>query len=165
MIGLAVSVGCGIVTSQAPELAQQYRQRLNGALHELGGVVAAFDADAARNNLQRPEALALYQASDDAFLRDRGQSVQVAIDRLDTLARQSLALDALPAAARPLALVNAPDTTVLRGTLGDFEPAVPITPHGLLWAGVGFLFGFGLWSLLRRLFRRRKARPVPGARV
>ncbi|WP_048648043.1 DUF2937 family protein [Nitratireductor soli] len=165
IVGLAVSLACGLATSQAPELAQQYRQRLNGALAELSQVVAAFDADAAKNNLRRAEALAAYETAGDTFLRDRGQSVQVAIGRLETLARQSSAFDALPAVARPLALIKAPDTMVLKGMLQDFEPAVPVTPHGLIWTGAGLLFGFGSWSLLRRLFRRRKVAPVRNLRV
>ena len=165
IVGLAVSLACGLMMSQAPELAQQYRQRLNGALAELSQLIAAFDADAARNNLLRTEALAMYETASDGFLRDRGQSIRVAIGRLDTLSRQSSELDALPAVARPLALIKAPDTMVLKGTLEDFEPAVPITPHGLVWSGVGMLFGFGLWSLLRRLFRRRKTSPLHNPRV
>src|SRR6056297_4171827 len=51
--GLAVSVGA----SQFPEYSQQYMQRLSGAVDELSGVVAQFDADAAGLGLDRVDAL------------------------------------------------------------------------------------------------------------
>jgi hypothetical protein len=41
----------GIAASQVPEFAQQYRQRLGGAIDELARVIGEFDSDAARMNL------------------------------------------------------------------------------------------------------------------
>jgi len=43
--------------AQAPEFAQQYRQRLGGAVEELRRVVVQFDADAAQYGLSRSEAM------------------------------------------------------------------------------------------------------------
>ncbi|MCR4267890.1 DUF2937 family protein [Nitratireductor sp. ZSWI3] len=155
---LAVTLACGLATSQAPELAQQYRQRLNGAMQELEQVVAAFDADATNNKLTRDEVLKVYDASTVPVLRDRGRSMRAAFDRFDRLVRHAALFEDLSPVARPLALVRSPDTMVLKGTLADFEPAVPITPHGLIWTGVGLLFGFGLFKGLALLLRRRGPR-------
>ena len=55
IMALLVSLTGGLAASQAPELAQQYRQRLGGALDEITQVVADFDADAAQNGLRRDE--------------------------------------------------------------------------------------------------------------
>src|SRR6056297_1940475 len=52
--GLAGAAGL----SQFPEYSQQYTQRLSGAVDELSGVVAQFDADAESLGLSRDEALA-----------------------------------------------------------------------------------------------------------
>ena len=46
-VGIAAAAGA-LTASQLPEFAQQYRQRLGGALEELRQVVADFDADAER---------------------------------------------------------------------------------------------------------------------
>ena len=56
--GLALIVGVvfGGAFSQAPEFAQQYRQRLGGALDELTAIVQRFDQDAARAGLDRRRA-------------------------------------------------------------------------------------------------------------
>ena len=71
-----------LVASQFPEFAQQYRQRLGGALDEMRQVVAEFDADAARNHLTREQALSNYGASGAPFFRDQGTTVKGTIGRL-----------------------------------------------------------------------------------
>lgn len=165
ILGLLVALSGGLVTSQAPELAQQYRQRMNGAMNELGGVIAAFDRDAANNNLTRADVLKVYDASTVPVLRDRGRSMREAIDRYGNLVAQSQAFESLPPIMRPAALLKSPDTVLLKGTISDFEPAVPVTPHGLVWTALGVIFGGGLSWLIGRLFRRRKAPPVRNIRV
>lgn len=157
---LIVSLAGGAITSQAPELAQQYRQRLGGALEEVTHVVADFDADAARNSLKREEALVLHDQAKEPFLRDRGQSIRRTIARLEHLRHQSERLGELPPLLRPLAVIAAPDQAVLEGTFRDFEPAVPLTAHGLAWAALGLLSGFGLFRLAAFPFRRRASRRV-----
>ena len=52
-VALGVGVLCGALASQAPEFAQQYRQRLGGALDELTAIVAQFDDDARRAEIGR----------------------------------------------------------------------------------------------------------------
>ncbi|MBR7518809.1 DUF2937 family protein, partial [Mycobacterium tuberculosis] len=55
VIYLLPAILLGATLSQAPEFAQQYRQRLGGAVDELQTIIARFSADAARLGLQ-PEA-------------------------------------------------------------------------------------------------------------
>jgi len=157
---LVTSLVAGMATSQAPELAQQYRQRLEGARHELTKVVADFDADAARNDLDRQGALTLQDRSQEPFMRDRAQSIRRVIARAEHLDRQAARLAELPAVLRPVAVVADPDGEVFEGALRDFEPAVPLTSHGLIWTAVGLLLGFGLFRLVTFPFRRRRSEPL-----
>ena len=53
-LALAIAVLAGLIGSQGPEFAQQYRQRLGGALEELNRIVSEFDAEVQRQNLTRP---------------------------------------------------------------------------------------------------------------
>ena len=48
---LAIGLICGLVGTQGPEFAQQYRQRLAGGVDELARVVGAFEADAREQGL------------------------------------------------------------------------------------------------------------------
>ena len=153
----------GLVSAQLPEFAQQYRQRLGGALDEMRQVVADFDADAQRARLSRPEALATYGESPEPFLRDRGLSMAEVLSRYDWLVEQEQRLESAPPLMRPVVVLSGPDRRVVAGAWQDFEPALPITPAGFIWAAFGFLLGGGLFSLVRQLIgisrRRRRLEP------
>ena len=161
---VAGGLATAVASSQAPEFAQQYRQRLGGALDEMRTIVAQFDADAARSGLDRPGALQRYSLSPDSFLRDRGISLGSILGRCEALSAQAERLSTWPAVARPLALVRGSDPQVLEGTWRDYEPAVPVTAHGLAWTGAGFaiggLLGAGLARAVR--FRPRRTKPSSG---
>lgn len=156
--GLATALAAG----QAPEFAQQYRQRLGGAIEEMQAVVSRFDEDAARNGLNREEALSRYGQSLDAFLQDWGISMRDALARHESLWSQAVRMGTLPPIARPLALARDYDRRLMEGAWRDFEPALPITPHGLAWAAAGFGIGALLVALLSRLLGLgpRKRRPA-----
>ena len=149
-VGIAAAFGA-LTASQLPEFAQQYRQRLGGALDEMRQVVADFDADAERNQLTRAEALDRYRAAGEPFLREQGGSVAASIDRYETLAEQRVRLESAPALMRPVVILRNPDTRVVRGAWQDYEPGLPTTPAGLVWAALGFFLLGGLVSLLRQL--------------
>jgi len=157
LIVLSAAAGA-LAAGQAPEFAQQYRQRLGGAIAEMQTVVAQFDVDAARNGMTRDEALTRYLTADDTFFRDRGQSMRRAIERHESLWQQAIRFGSMPPAARPLALARGMDETLARGVWEDFEPALPVTPHGLAWTagglGLGALLAGMLASLAGRVFRR-----------
>ena len=57
-LALAIAVLAGLIGSQGPEFAQQYRQRLGGALEELNRIVFDFDDEVRRQNLTRADGLA-----------------------------------------------------------------------------------------------------------
>lgn len=156
----------GVLTSQAPEFTQQYRQRLGGALQELRAVVGDFDRDAEASNLSRQEALSAYSASSDNFLRDRGVSIGRTIHRYETLLRQQARFENWPEPTRPLALVGEVDTQLMRGAWKDYKPAVPVNLTGAIWAAVGLLLGMLLARLTGKVGRgvagasRRRGMPA-----
>jgi hypothetical protein len=147
---IAVGIAGGVVTSQAPEFTQQYRQRLGGALQELRAVVADFQDDASRNDLSTDEALAAYRVSGETFMRDRGRSIAKTVHRFESLQRQALRFETWPEIVRPAALVGEADAELVRGAWADFKPAVPVTVTGLAWAFAGFF----LAALFAHGFRR-----------
>ncbi len=88
-IALLIGLFCAVVASQLPEFAQQYRQRLGGALDELNAQVARFDADASQSGITRDDGVARLQKSDDRFVQQRGEQMRDTIARRDRLQRQS----------------------------------------------------------------------------
>ncbi len=129
--------------SQSPEIAQQYRQRLGGALEEMRTVVEEFDKDAASSNLTRYEALRTMQRSSDQLVQDRGESMAEVVDRFFALEQQKSQMENAHPFTRPLFVLQYPDQKLLEGVWEDFEPAVPLTSAGALYGGLGaILFGF-----------------------
>jgi hypothetical protein len=78
----------GAVFSQSPEFAQQYRQRIGGALDELQTIVSPFEAQAAKFGLEREAALETYTASQSPFLVGQGQTMRETIERYIKLSLQ-----------------------------------------------------------------------------
>ncbi len=161
---LATAVFGGVVASQAPEFAQQYRQRLGGAVDELSRIVADFDRDAATAGLDRQRAIGSMVSDDAQLVRLRGASMAASVERYERLKGQQAAFEASGAFGRIEAVFAAPDPELVDATWSVFEPAVPTTPAGVVTAGAGFLAvyflaGFGrLATVPFRRLRRMRAR-------
>src|SRR6202012_2139738 len=91
-LALAIAVLAGLIGAQGPEFAQQYRQRLGGALEELNRIVAEFDAEAQRKNLTRAEGLSRLEHKDDPLAPQCGQDMGRAIERAKRLNEQGGAI-------------------------------------------------------------------------
>lgn len=156
----ALAVLAGLCASQLPEFAQQYRQRLGGAIDELSRIVADFDREAASHGLARDTALARLKTNADPLAAGRAVAVAETAARLDRLSWQRDAMTrATPLRGLAVALTEL-DPTVARGAMQDYEPALPLTTEGLLAALVGFLafYGFGRFFTALRDARRKRAR-------
>jgi len=149
------------VFSQAPEFAQQYRQRLGGAIDELRTVVQEFDADAAASNLTRGQALQKMLDSAEQFFHDRGVTMDRTIGRFDALVRQQELMERSHPVTRPLFVLQSPDRKVLEGVWSQFEPAVPLNVPGAVYGGIGALILAAMARIgvasAREVARRRRA--------
>ena len=155
-------VALALVLSQFPEYAQQYTQRLGGAVDELRIIAEDFETAAADAGLTREAALERYAATGDVFVTGRGRSMGDTIARYESL---SATLAEIRGATAWERLANLPaylDTDIGARTLEDFKPAVPVTLEGIAYAGAGLLLGALLTAGLIRLavlpFRRRPPR-------
>jgi hypothetical protein len=149
-----------VAFSQFPEYAQQYTQRLGGAVDELKVITEDFDREAQAGGLTRQTALQHFEQSPDAFLVGRGVSMERTFVRYEDL---NAALERLRGAGPVERLQLLPellDTDVGARTLDNFQPAVPVTPEGFIWAGAGLLLGYVLvnacCTLIMLPFRRRR---------
>lgn len=165
---LAVLGGLGLaaVFAQFPEYAQQYEQRLGGAVDELRIIVADFDADAQKFGLSREEALHHYAVSPDAFLIARGESMGRTLARYAKLSAQLTDLAGADPWTRVTHLNDYLDSQISSQALAAFKPAVPVTAEGAGWALAGFALGYGLLSaflsFLTLPFRWRRGREPHG---
>jgi Protein of unknown function (DUF2937) len=154
-LALAIAVLVGLIGSQAPEFAQQYRQRLGGALEELDRIVAEFDAELRRQNLTRAEGLSRLADNADPLARERGEDMSKAIDRAKRLNEQLQAINSAGPLTRLYVVAKTFDPEIARSTLDNYEPAEPLS-LGALTAGVlAALWGWAATRLIAWPFRRR----------
>jgi len=107
-LALAIALLAGLIGSQGPEFAQQYRQRLGGAVDELNRIVAKFDAEVQRENLTPAEGLSRLDQNADPLARQRGEAMAETIDRARRVIQEKKAPE--PASAKTQA---APRTKLL----------------------------------------------------
>ena len=167
---LAVAIGLlfSLIGSQVPEFAQQYRQRLGGALDELHRMIAEFDNEAASRSLTRQQGIDRLKANADALAQERGDAIVGDIDRADRLARQEEALKNGGPLTRLAGLIENFDAATASQAIRDYEPAVPITLEAFVVAGVGLAIGWMAthlvaWPVRRRLRARSLGRGVRAA--
>ena len=161
---LAVAIGLlsGLAGAQLPEFAQQYRQRLGGAVDELRRVVTRFDENAQASGLTRQEALKRLADNADPVARGQATTTEEIAARLGRLEAQKRSFEQVGSFGRLVLLARESDPTLARAAYLDYEPAWPATTEGLVMGGTGFLAGWGviifILSILRRLnpFRRRR---------
>lgn len=141
---MGMGLAGALAASQGPEFAQQYAQRLGGAIDELETVVARFDESAAEAGLAREEALARLQGNPEALVRRQGESAGLAAARLERLRADAARLDAAGDLDRVITMLRVADPEIVRNAYLAYRPAVPVTSEGLLAAGLGFAV---LWLL------------------
>ncbi|MDB5507475.1 MAG: hypothetical protein JWR75_2113 [Devosia sp.] len=159
-LGAIGGIALGLVLSQFPEYAQQYTQRLGGAVDELKIITEDFDRAANAGGLSREEALARYDLSLDEFLANRGASMQATFVRYSMLTDTLTEIQNASAVERLQHLPDYLDSDIGRRTLENFQPAVPVTIEGFAYAGAGLLIGYavsmGIINFLMLPFRRRR---------
>lgn len=145
--------------SQFPEFSQQYAQRLGGAVDALEQVVADFDASAAAEGLSRDAALK--QMVGSAFVERRRADMQRTITRYDVLQGQAIAFEKAGPFMRAYHTPGM-DREIVRATWTAFQPAVPLTFAGGVFAAFGFVLGGafmgGVMGAVRAVSRRALTR-------
>ena len=153
-------VGLAVVLSQFPEYAQQYTQRLGGAVDELRVITQDFDRAALAGGLDRTAALERYNASNDDFLAGRGSSMTATFQRYEQLSATLTRIEGAGAIERFQSLPAYLDTDIGQRTLQAYKPAVPVTVEGILYAGGGFILGYlvlsGIWRFVAMPFKRKR---------
>ncbi len=162
-LALAIALVAAFVGSQGPEFAQQYRQRLGGALDEVRQSVVQFDAEAVSQGLTPAEGVERLEASDDPLVQKRGEDMERTMARADRLEAQVKAMQSAGPVVRLYVLVSNFDPDVARAALDAYEPAAPLSPEALTTAGVAGVLGWMATHLVAWPFRRRSRPSAPAA--
>jgi hypothetical protein len=161
-LALAVGLVCGLIGTQAPEFAQQYRQRLAGAVDELTRVVAAFDAEAQGEGLPPDAAVRRLEDNADPLARERGQDMAADKARLVHLKDALAAFNESAPVQRLFSTLETFDPTTARRAWSDYQPAIPTTVEAFTIGGAAWALGWlathmTLWPARRRAVKRRES--------
>ena len=153
-LGLALGLLGGFVAAQGPEFAQQYAQRLGGALDELRRQIETLDSDAKATGMDRDRAIEHLRQNADALVARRGEAVRGDVERFKSLDDQKKAIDATSSPLGKLFAVSRhPDMPIAQATYRDYIPAVPTTTDGVIAGIAGFFAAWALWRVITDLGR------------
>jgi DUF2937 family protein len=160
-IALAIGLLFALAGSQLPEFAQQYRQRLGGAIDELNRMIAEFDSEAAGQSLTREQGVDRLKANPDSLAQQRGAAIKNDVERAARLSRQQEAFKTGGPLTRLASLIENFDPATAAQAIRDYEPAVPISLEAFVVAAVALLIGWSAthlcaWPIRRRLGKRRR---------
>ena len=164
-IAMFFALLCGGAMTQLPEYAQQYQQRLGGAITELARVVADFDRDAQTQGWNEKQGIDHLLASPDEFVRQGGTRMIENSARLVRLEDLQQKLQTSGPAERLITIVTHFDAGIGALAIANFQPAVPVTLEALVLGLIGFAGGGGTihaahYSFKRRLDRRARTLPA-----
>ncbi|TDR89903.1 DUF2937 family protein [Enterovirga rhinocerotis] len=154
ILALVIGLFSGLAGAQMPEFAQQYRQRLGGAIDELRRVVVRFDDTAQAHGLTREAALKRLGEDASPVVQGQARATEEVIARLARLEDQKRKFAEEGSFGRLVTFVREADPGLARATYLDYEPAWPATQEGLIMGGAGFATGWGLLIFLSRIARR-----------
>ncbi len=140
-----------IVFSQAPLFIQQYTQQLSGHLEELKWQVEAMTLAAEQSGRSLSAFLQKFTASTDVDIARQGAIMESVVNRYQEF---QLGFQALLSAApwsKPFVFLSHFNLSIGKSTLHMYQPGFPFTAEGLIYALIGLVIGWGLFSGLVKL--------------
>ena len=154
-LAFLLGVAGAVIGSQAPSFTLQYMQNLQGRMDELQPLVEQYDANVAVHGYTRDQAMAQCGSATD-LLEGLCISYETTVSRYELLAAHLAELNDASDYVRPLILAKTQKRDITESVYEQFEPAMPITVHGFVYAAGGFavLWGGGsfFFGLLGAMF-------------
>lgn len=151
-----------ILFSQAPEFMQQYLQRLGGHLDEARRQLAHFKQIADQAGISLDNFINQTSVNAEPTVAKLGGVMKDTADRVSDLAAAQDALQHASLWTRPFVFFRHLDLGIAQGTWSAYQPGVPTTFEGLVYALLGMLVLLVVYHFsVRRPIRRRLDRPKP----
>ena len=150
LLGTILAAVAGVCFAQLPAFIQQYLQRLGGHVDE------------AQLNLSQVTAGAGFRSLDAPAREVLSVSLEQRVSELEIGER---AIGGASASVRPFIFVRELDPDIALATFRAFEPAVPLSTAGLIYAITGMVAGWLFYELIKApagvaMRRRRRDRAV-----
>lgn len=156
-----------LLFSQAPEFMQQYLQRLGGHLDEARRHLAQFERVAEQSGLTLDQLIRQTQANADTAVARLGGVMNAAVARVEELETAQIALHSASLWEKPFVFMRHVDPSIANATWEIYQPAVPTTAEGIVYAVLGMLVllalyhGLVRYPAVRLAHARRRTSPQP----
>jgi len=155
LLAFILGVAGALIASQGPGFTLQYMQNVQGRVDELTTIVEAQEEDLRDKNYTRETAMNECRTATD-LLDAFCSNYRMAVERLEYLSVHLAELEGATDYVRPLILARSYDRDIALSVKEQFEPAVPATLHGAVYAGGGFAVAWGIpliiFSILGGMF-------------
>lgn len=166
---LVVGLACGAGASQAPEITQQYLQRLGGWVDSYEDRVARLDLRAKQFDMTRDQYITALQSSADPKVRKEAANIATWPIYLKNYTEMQQILKNGPTWMQPVRLMQSyydpAFAPIMQATLAEYKAAAPITTAGAAFGAAGFVLGWLLTGIAGMLLRvplklvRRREKP------
>jgi hypothetical protein len=146
-----LSVTGAVALSQIPEFIQQYIQRLGGHVDEAQHQVELIKETAQSSGHTLKTYIEIFITHADPDMAHQGQLIQRTIERAGELAEALQAIKDASVLTKPFVFLAKIKYPIARATLGDFQPAVPITLESLIYAFIGLFLGLAFYQFVLKL--------------
>jgi len=158
-LAFILGVAGALIASQGPGFTLQYMQNVQGRVDELTTIVESQEAEIREYGYTRETAMNECKTATD-LLDAFCSNYRMAVERLEYLTIHLTELEDATDYVRPLVLARSYDRDIAMSVREQFEPAVPATIDGAVYAAGGFAVAWGLplliFSILGGMFGGRR---------
>lgn len=148
------SVAGAVTFSQIPEFIQQYSQQLSGHVNELNHQIGLMEKSAVLSNITLEEYIQKFLNFDnEAIFVRQGEIMKQMVVRLQDLSLALTQLKESPLYKKPLIFMAHIQTDIVKDTWDSFQPGIPTTLEGLIYALFGMLAGIFVFHIIKKTFK------------
>lgn len=155
LIDRIICVVVAVIFLQAPVLMNQYQNVLAGAQVEASRTYERLEEIALRFDQSVEDFLAELLADDNPKVVANAEADQEQVDRYRWYSEALTAFADANAFTRPMVFFQYLDPQLLDAVV--FQPGLPLTVEGFVYALLGIVLAMGVISLVKRLFRRKNS--------
>jgi hypothetical protein len=149
------SLLCGVAFAQTPQFIQHYMQQLSGRVDELHRQVASMRYAASLTGKSLEQFIEKFQKSSDADFTHQGEVMAQIYNRYETLSSAFTHLQASQGVERPFTFFYYADIGLIKSTLANFSPGLPLTLEAGIYALIGVVCCHLTFSLIGRLIKAK----------
>lgn len=141
--------------SQIPSFMQQYVNRLSGHIDELHYQIQLWNQMAAISGKSLQAYVEKFAANSDSEFSRHGEYMQTMLHRWNDLSQSYQMIQESSLWSRPFVFISHLNSDIFKATWLSYVPQMTLTLESTCYTLAGFVFGYVLFQLLRKLFSFR----------